>query len=703
MSSGRQVISAMALALVLIAVPWTASASSQSQETTGRSSVTATIILNVESSEIEYEIEFDEVEIYGNYIYELNFTRVDPCFNHLSITSNISAVSNSITIADTWTPEQDGPYTLKASLYDTEKSLIVTTNYSFEWGDATSNSAPIQGSISFTPDLEYYDIFNNQTLYDEATISFGRENREYGAAYKGSWKIYRTTDDGEEYLSGEGAGNWGTRTLTMNNLDSAIDGWEDNTEYKLKLWTYRVDEGVNIEVDYAERIFRTGVEPQVPQLVNLDLMCASPSLGDSMHNWDFTYNETIVDWQTNEYNCSLYNFNYVPISAVFSVSWTGAKDFDIGGLPSSDEKVNMESYGEFNLTLYPLWGADGPNETDGSFSILIDISSESEEIWVGNSTELIVDFDFDYIDEIIVPEVIYGCMDSNATNYNQNATESDGSCIYPGSEPEPEPEPVPLNVSIEANRTSGEGPLQVSFTAIISGGIEPYSIEWEIISPTGPSSSTDNILTHEFAPGGHTVVLSVSDNGTFVATDQLEISVTEPPIIEPLTGYIVTSLQIEPAIDNMTGGMEFTGVASGGFAPYTFKWDFDEVVTPSPFEITQINTGETVLHEFKKAGNYTITLTVRDQVGEIFITESVIEIVDSSTNEDSGDLPSPDDNEIVSEELGLFIASTGGLCLLMVFGLAGRKRKEDLLEKLRNEKAGTWSHEENAMWDDSQF
>ena len=35
---------------------------------------------------------------------------------------------------------------------------------------------------------------------------------------------------------------------------------------------------------------------------------------------------------------------------------------------------------------------------------------------------------------------VMGCTDANANNYNETATEDDGSCEY--DEPEPEPEPI---------------------------------------------------------------------------------------------------------------------------------------------------------------------------------------------------------------------------------------------------------------------
>ena len=43
-------------------------------------------------------------------------------------------------------------------------------------------------------------------------------------------------------------------------------------------------------------------------------------------------------------------------------------------------------------------------------------------------------------EEVVEAESILGCTDSEAENYDSNATEDDDSCEY--DEPEPEPEPI---------------------------------------------------------------------------------------------------------------------------------------------------------------------------------------------------------------------------------------------------------------------
>lgn len=62
----------------------------------------------------------------------------------------------------------------------------------------------------------------------------------------------------------------------------------------------------------------------------------------------------------------------------------------------------------------------------------------------------------------------------------------------------------------------------------------------------------------------------------------------------------------DPTTINVNEDVDFTGSASGGVAPYTYAWDFDDGGS---------STTQNPNHTFTAAGEYTVTLTVTDACG----------------------------------------------------------------------------------------
>ncbi|MDC0204657.1 M12 family metallo-peptidase [Flavobacteriales bacterium] len=136
----------------------------------------------------------------------------------------------------------------------------------------------------------------------------------------------------------------------------------------------------------------------------------------------------------------------------------------------------------------------------------------------------------------------YGCTDSNATNYDPNATIDDGSCTYS----------LPV-LSAFITDVSCAGMCDGSIDLSVSGGLSPYTYIW---SNGFFSEDISNLC-----PGTYTI--SVTDAlGQIVITSY---TITEPAVITPI--YIVT---------NTTGaGMSDGSISvsvSGGTPPYTYYW-----------------------------------------------------------------------------------------------------------------------------------
>jgi PKD repeat protein len=97
----------------------------------------------------------------------------------------------------------------------------------------------------------------------------------------------------------------------------------------------------------------------------------------------------------------------------------------------------------------------------------------------------------------------------------------------------PTPTEQPLTVEITSNDTEAIAPAAFEFEADITGGIEPYAINWNF----GDGSSDDDadIVDHTFEEAGsYNVNLTVTDSRGQSASDSIEITVEEeaPPAEE---------------------------------------------------------------------------------------------------------------------------------------------------------------------------
>jgi len=99
-------------------------------------------------------------------------------------------------------------------------------------------------------------------------------------------------------------------------------------------------------------------------------------------------------------------------------------------------------------------------------------------------------------------------------------------------------QPETLSVGISASPSSGQTPLTVTFTANISGGSPPYSLEWDFGDGTTETQSTDSDTaqkSHTYNNAGSyqvwVEVSSTSSGGTGTQTVQasIGISATTPP------------------------------------------------------------------------------------------------------------------------------------------------------------------------------
>src|SRR5918998_44555 len=214
-----------------------------------------------------------------------------------------------------------------------------------------------------------------------------------------------------------------------------------------------------------------------------------------------------------------------------------------------------------------------------------------------------------------------------------NATEGIimNETITPAPEEEDEEELVEeestelLTVGIISNSTEGVAPATFEFQANLTGGTEPYTYLWDF--GDGSEESDEQTVLHTFEEAGiYNVVVTVTDENGQEASDNLEITVNEPPpttITEPLTvGIISNSTEgVAPAT------FEFQANLTGGTQPYVINWDFGDS--------SEESDEQTVLHTFEEAGTYEVTLTATDTDDqeasdsiEISVEEAPAEVVE---------------------------------------------------------------------------
>ena len=154
-----------------------------------------------------------------------------------------------------------------------------------------------------------------------------------------------------------------------------------------------------------------------------------------------------------------------------------------------------------------------------------------------------------------------------------------------------------LVANFGADRTAVVVGQTVTFTNLTSGGSPFNSYEWDFNNDGAPDSSAVN-PTHAYASvGTYTVVLTAT---TLWDTD----NETKPNYITVSAGLVANFAADRTAVA-VGQSVQFTNNSSGGVAPLTYQWDFNnDNVTDS--------TLQSPSHIYGGAGTYTVVLRVAD-------------------------------------------------------------------------------------------
>ena len=194
---------------------------------------------------------------------------------------------------------------------------------------------------------------------------------------------------------------------------------------------------------------------------------------------------------------------------------------------------------------------------------------------------------------------------------------------------------LPPVAAFTANVTSGTVPLVVRFTDFSTGGV-PNSWYWDIGDGTNSKHATN--ATHTFTkPGVYNVTLTVANeagNSTVTKTNYITVTPPQPPMADFSTNVTSGTAPLTVLFAATSKG----GATSEVEEPTSWYWDFGDGTN---------STDSATVHTFTKPGNYTISLTVGNIIGNntttkpdyIVVTDPNAPVANFSSNVTQGYSP----------------------------------------------------------------
>ena len=163
--------------------------------------------------------------------------------------------------------------------------------------------------------------------------------------------------------------------------------------------------------------------------------------------------------------------------------------------------------------------------------------------------------------------------------------------------------PLSIGVTtVPAAPITGNAPLTVGFTTIVTGGAGTYNYAWTF--GDGTTGNVQNPSHTYFAAGTYMANLTVTDGaGNSDTTAVGPITVSAP---------LQASLAATPLKATLGSTITFLPSITGGVAPYTLFFHYGDT-----------NTGSSPTYLYGAAGTYQPTLTVTDSAGSTYTTQAV--------------------------------------------------------------------------------
>ena len=576
--------------------------------------------------------------------------------------------------------------------------------------------------LTITPEQDYYDAFDNISF--QQSIGFRVDSRNLQEETRYNVEVYFIKEYqifGEDGVKSTAGWYNASANILLNlyQFSGLIPGgWENNTNYSFFAKLRTESQGQTDSYIYLTQYnFTIGQEPvaEPQQLQNLALNCNTAyeyDLGDD-NIWDmYTEDYGTIPYKTTilgEIECDLTNSNSV--TAFYNLSdfhWSeddalNGAGFDISSWLHNSNSIPAFSTGEsFNISLDCGEPSSCEEDAIGTITLGFLTYSEDETNWSESETHHYIDYSIEN-NSIIPPVIIRGCMNETAENFNANATEDDGSCIFP-EPPEPEPEPTPpdcplCNLTYFIPREMSVGtPATLNADVTASDGWKYFggaNVSWNISGSI--VNGTEIEYTFTTIPEGGSA--NVSFCTYFDDIKESSNGITEGPedciwgtiaVNESLGGYISQSSLLEPIILDNVGGVHFDVSAAGGLAPYSYRWEFGDGTSSS---------NASVVHEFADWGLYNVTLVITDARNDSMTLDTQVEILEpQSSTEESINVEEEEISEPQIHPFGVVATGGGTLALVLLTRHNGRKKMDKMLQDARLKLSEERAQEGDELW-----
>jgi len=398
----------------------------------------------------------------------------------------------------------------------------------------------------------------------------------------------------------------GNATLNENEYSPFISG--NNSMFRLQwnISTLLPNEKIYIE-------FEANITEDI-QLINNVEVSGNESIGKQFNK---KANATVIGTGPQFFVCQ----KNVKVN---SISWTDNIDAFVGDLATFNISItNLEMENIYGLTIIDTF-PESLTYVNGSSMIFFKNQSYEKEpvydndtntyFWI-NINELITGF-------IAPGETIYIHYNTTITQdgISTNLVKANAT-LCGGCDPLTSSASATINVTIPTPELSVTLIIPdqvyvnefVEIFASVSGGVPPYTYEWNVHNNLTYDEGTSSIIKKWTHPGTYSIRVKITDNASEMVNDTAIINVTVRPLVADAGG---------PYVANPEQVIQFNGSASGGSGNYTWHWDFKD---------GNSSTIQQPDHLYTTTGTYYVTLDVTDERNITARDTTIVTIIEPDT------------------------------------------------------------------------